>query len=606
MQPAPAELVGAQMPAAHLGHVPGTDVRELVEQLRHRLALDRRHMPPAVEWPEWLRIARFQDQARPRHPVRVLAMDEMAHDVERTPRLVAFIPSRPGVGEIAEKRVERGGRSTQQGERVFEMMRHTPLSYCAVCVLAACAPATPPSASHIDHVVNGLRPSIAVHDDSMVRWTLANRMQHYHVPGVSIAVIDSGKIVWARGFGVKEAGGTDSVTPTTIFQAGSISKPTFALGVMRLVQDGKLDLDQDVNAKLVSWHVPNNRFTQHEKVTLRRILSHNAGLTVHGFPGYEAGAPIPTVPQVLDGIKPANTEPVRVDTFPGAISRYSGGGTTVAMLLVTDVLHEPFAEFMRTTVLGPAGMVHSTYEQPLPTPRRPDAATGHNGQGVPVTGKYHTYPEMSAAGLWTTPSDLATLAILLQHTYAGQSSAIINQASFKQMLTVQKAPFGIGYEVKGNGPTLEFSHGGSDEGFISSFVAFAERGQGAVIMTNGDQGGNLIPEIGSAIAAEYGWPDYQQVVRSTVPVDSQRLAALAGAYHFPLPDSITLTVSANAGKLFLTLPSSDTVRLYPESDSTFFASNDGMPVAFTSAGGITVDGSFHGVKVPLHHPNDGH
>ncbi|HZS60853.1 MAG TPA: serine hydrolase domain-containing protein [Gemmatimonadaceae bacterium] len=491
------------------------------------------------------------------------------------------------------------------------MMRHRSISYCVAAVVAAgtltsCAPGKSRVASnHIQNIVNGLRPAITVRGDSIVRWTLENRMQHYHVPGVSIAVIDSGRIVWARGFGVKEAGGTDSVTPTTIFQAGSISKPTFALGVMRLVQDGKLDLDENVNNKLTSWHVPDNKFTVHEKVTLRRILSHNAGLTVHGFPGYEAGTPIPTVPQVLDGAKPANTAPVRVDTFPGAISRYSGGGTTVAMLLVTDLLHEPFPQFMQTTVLGPAGMTHSTYEQPLPVARRPDAATGHNSDGTAVVGKYHTYPEMSAAGLWTTPSDLATLAIVLQHTYAGQSSAIINQATFKQMLTVQKAPFGIGYEVSGSGPTLEFSHGGADEGFISSFVAFAERGQGVVIMTNGDGGGSLIQEITAAIAAEYGWPDHQQVVKTAVTVDSARLASLAGTYHFPLPDSLTLSVLANGGKLFLAIPSRDTTRLYAESDSTFFTADDAMPVAFT-ASGITIDGSFRGVKVPLHHPNDGH
>jgi CubicO group peptidase (beta-lactamase class C family) len=457
----------------------------------------------------------------------------------------------------------------------------------------------------MDQVINGLRSPVAVQGQPPVRWTLADRMRHYHVPGVSIAVIDSGKIAWAKGFGLKEAGGTDSVTTTTIFEAGSISKPTFSLGVMRLVQDGKLDLDEDVNVKLTSWHVPNNRFTEKEKVTLRRILSHNAGLTVHGFPGYEAGTPIPTVPQVLDGVKPANTAPVRVDTFPGAISRYSGGGTTVAMLLVTDFLHEPFPQFMQTTVLGPAGMTHSTYEQPLPAARAGDAATAHDGSGKPIPGKYHTYPEMSAAGLWTTASDLATLAILLQHTYAGQSSAVITESTFKQMLTVQKAPFGIGYEVSGSGPTLEFSHDGSDDGFIARFVAFTSRGQGLVIMTNADRGGDLIGEITAAVAGEYGWPDHQQVARATVAVDSQTLASLAGTYRFPLPDSITISVTVDSGRLALILPPADTTMLFAESDSTFFGEGQGMPVAFTH-GGMTIFGSYHGVRVPLLHPNDRH
>ncbi len=306
----------------------------------------------------------------------------------------------------------------QHASAVWSTMK--PWILATSALFAACAAQhapTPTVDPRVDRVIHGLRPGIAIQGQPPVRWTLAERMQHYHVPGVSIAVIDSGRIAWVQGFGVKTAGGADSVTPTTIFQAGSISKPTFALGVMRLVQNGTLNLDEDVNAKLVSWHVPNNRFTDTAKVTLRRILSHGAGLTVHGFPGYEAGARIPTVPQILDGLPPANTKPVRVDTFPGTISRYSGGGTTIAMLLVTDIVHEPFPTFMHDSVLGPAGMTHSTYEQPLPAALAPDAATGHDGNGVAIPGKYHTYPEMSAAGLWTTPSDLATLGIALQHTY---------------------------------------------------------------------------------------------------------------------------------------------------------------------------------------------
>jgi CubicO group peptidase (beta-lactamase class C family) len=477
---------------------------------------------------------------------------------------------------------------------------HTSLPAILAIAFVACGHPSPAPDPHIAAVIDSLRPMIAVQGEPPVRWTLAERMRHYHVPGVSIAVIDSGRIVWAKGFGLKSLGGTDSVTPTTIFEAGSVSKPTFALGVMRLVQDGTLNLDENVNDKLTSWHVPDNRFTTHEKVTLRRILSHNAGLTVHGFPGYETGSPIPTVPQVLDGIKPANTAPVRVDTFPGAISRYSGGGTTIAMLLVTDVTKEPFPEFMQRTVLGPAGMSHSTYEQPLPASRASDAASGYDQTGEAIKGKYHTYPEMSAAGLWTTPSDLATLAIVLQHTYAGQSSAIISQATFKQMLTIQKPPFGIGYVVTGSGPTLEFSHGGDDAGFVTSFIAFAERGQGLAIMANGENEG-LLGEITTAVASAYGWPNHQQQVRTPVPLSAQVLGSLAGTYKITIPDnpSGTLTVMSD-GKRLSVLESwrgvADTTELFAESDSTFLTVDDGSPIAFTP-GGITIYGYYHGVKL---------
>jgi CubicO group peptidase (beta-lactamase class C family) len=489
------------------------------------------------------------------------------------------------------------------------MIRHTTL--CALAVLAACNGPAPQGGmaadtARIARVVRSLRPGFAIAGETPVRWTLAERMAHFHVPGVSVAVIDSGRIVWARGFGVKEAGGTDSVTTATLFQAGSISKPVFALGVMRLVQDGVLDLDQDVNTRLSSWKVPENRFTATEKVTLRRILSHNAGLTVHGFPGYEPGVPVPTVPQVLDGTPPANTAPIRVDTFPGAISRYSGGGTTVAMLLVTDVTGKPFPAFMKETVLDPAGMTHSTYAQPLPADLVPLAATGHRGNGELVKGRYNTYPEMSAAGLWTTPSDLATLALALQRTHAGRDSAVIRPATLQQMFTVQKAPYGIGWALEGTGPDLVFEHNGADEGFLSAFEAFAERGQGAVIQTNGDNGGALMGEIMNAIADAYGWPTHRPSVRTAVSLPEATLAGLAGRYDLDVgePKPVRVVLQLERGRLMTSVPGEENAQdeLVAESDSTFFARQRGFRVRFVRNGrgeatGFTAFGDLHARKV---------
>jgi CubicO group peptidase (beta-lactamase class C family) len=444
--------------------------------------------------------------------------------------------------------------------------------------------------ARIDRVLAGLRPGMIIQGDSSPRWTLAERMQHYHVPGVSITVVDSGRIVYAKGFGLKDAGSPDSVTPTTRFQAASISKPTFALAVMRLVEAGTLNLDQNVNERLTSWHLPDNKFTAHEKVTLRRILSHSAGLTVHGFPGYEAGTPIPTLPQVLDGAKPANTAPVRVDTTPGAISRYSGGGTTIALQLVEDVTKEPFPAFMQRMVLTPAGMTHSTYEQPLPASLASEAATGHDTAGHAIPGKYHTYPEMSAAGLWTTPSDLVTLGLVLDSTYAGKDSSIVKPATLAQMFTVQKAPFGIGYQLQGTGHDLEYGHSGGNEGFISDFVMFPGRGQGVAIMTNANEGGNVVAEIEASLAAEYGWPDRQQKVRTFVTVDPKVLTAVAGHYRVKVEKNPTdVTVTADSGKLFVAAPPFiQRVQLMAESDSSFFTRDGGMPVVFhrTAAGRV--------------------
>ena len=207
---------------------------------------------------------------------------------------------------------------------------------------SASAEASTPDTARIERVLSGLRPPLEVTGRPTVKWTLAERMAYHEVPGVSIAVISGGRVEWARGIGVKEAGKADSITPTTLFQAASISKPVAATGMLRLVERGTLQLDTNVNGYLKSWKVPENKFTTTEKVTLRRIASHTAGLTVHGFPGYSPTDPIPTVVQVLDGAKPANTRPVRVDTTPGAISRYSGGGTTIMQQLLVDVTGKPF------------------------------------------------------------------------------------------------------------------------------------------------------------------------------------------------------------------------------------------------------------------------
>lgn len=367
--------------------------------------------------------------------------------------------------------------------------------------LGACQPRTPEQ--HMDRVLAGLRPE----GMGLARWTLAERMAHYKTPGVSIAVVEGGRIAWARGFGVKEAGRPDAITPDTLFQVASISKPVAALATMRLVQDGKLSLDADVNDDLRSWKLPENELTATEKVTLRRILSHTAGLTVSGFAGFASDEPLPTLPQVLDGLAPAKNAPVRVEAVPGSLSQYSGGGITVMQVLVEDVTGIPYPELLRRTVLDPLGMRHSTYEQPLPASMAPQAALAHDEEGNVLPGKWHSYPMQAAAGLWTTPSDLARMIIDVQETYAGRSSRVVDQSSIRQMLTVESPPFGLGFMVEGEGRNLRFSHNGINDGFRATFMGCAERGQGAVVMVNADST-ELPFEILRSIAAEYDWPGW--------------------------------------------------------------------------------------------------
>jgi CubicO group peptidase (beta-lactamase class C family) len=402
--------------------------------------------------------------------------------------------------------------------------------------------------------------------------SLDERMRHYRVPGVSIAVINDGRIEWAKGYGVLEAGGTVKVDTATLFQAASISKPVAAVAALRLVAQGRLALDADVNDALTSWRVEENAHTTSSKVTLRRLLSHNAGLTVHGFRGYAEGEAVPTLVQLLDGAAPANSPRVLPDTTPGAIWRYSGGGSSVAQLLMEDVTGTPFPELVRELVLAPAGMPHSTYEQPLPPPRHASAAVGHRMSGEPVAGRWHTYPELFAAGLWTTPSDLARLAIEVQRAYAGASDRVLSPAMARQMLEVQAGGYGLGFAVSRGDGWISFSHGGSNQGYRAILYAFADRGQGAVVMTSGDMGAELMSEVIRAIADVYDWPAQRAVARTIVPVNAARLAALEGTWRGEGPGgrSVNLAVRSDGTSLHVTgFPLGETT-MHHFGDDAFF------------------------------------
>ena len=352
-----------------------------------------------------------------------------------------------------------------------------------------------------------------------------------------------------------------------------------------------MNLDEDVNVKLKAWKVPDNEYTKNEKVTLRRIVSHSAGFTVHGFGGYRPDAAVPTVVQILDGQPPANSDPVRVVRVPGSKWSYSGGGFTVMQLLLTETTGSTFPELLSKEVLGPIGMTHSSFELPLPTSRKQHAATAYGGDGKPVDGGFHVYPEMAAAGLWTTPSDLALAAIEIQNDYAGKSNKILSQEMARQMLTHQKDAWGLGVNLSKAGQPLRFGHGGSNEGFQCDLQAYVDSGQGIAIMTNADGGTALIGEIERAVAREYGWPDFKVEEKATVRVDSTTLAAYVGTYRMNIsgPVQPNLRVTAdNARILFQAEPlGPEPVELFATSDTEFFSTR-GFSVTFAKNDSGTV------------------
>jgi len=335
--------------------------------------------------------------------------------------------------------------------------------------------------------------------------TLAERMAALHVPGVSVAFIENGEVKWARAYGVMAVGAPQPVTPTTLFQAASMSKAFAAAAALKLVEQGKLALDADVNTELKSWKVPDSPYTAQKKVTLRALLSHTAGLTVSGFPGYAAGAPVPTTLQILDGQPPSNTPAIRSWEEPGKYA-YSGGGYTVAQLMIVEAGGKPYPALLRDLVLSPAGMKASTFDQPLPQARLAGAASGHDRNGAVIAGARNTYPEYAAAGLWTTPSDYGRFMIGLQNAYAGRPHGLMKPASAQTMLTPVDAAYALGMSRGSRGGHPWFEHGGSNAGFQSDAFAFLDGPrQGVIVMTNADGGGALTGQILRTLSAAYGW-----------------------------------------------------------------------------------------------------
>ena len=444
----------------------------------------------------------------------------------------------------------------------------------AICTTAfgqAPASASPETQQHIQHIAANLLPAVVLKGDSgspsSATHTLAERMAALHIPGVSIAVLHHGVIEWAQGFGVTRIGGPP-VTADTLFQAGSISKPVAALAALRLVQQGKLSLDTDVNTYLTSWKLPADKVTGGKPVTLRHLLTHTGGTTVHGFPGYAAGTPVPTLVQVLNGEKPANTPAIRSEAAPGAVWNYSGGGFTIMQQAVLDVSKEPFPKLLSDTVLHPIGMSHSTYQQPLPANLIPSAAVPYDGKGNPVAGGAHTYPEMAAAGLWTTPSDLARYAIEIQTSLEGKSNHVLSPEMTRQMLTPGLGHWGLGVETGGSPSNPYFSHGGVNEGFESLFVAYNHGGEGAFITTNAQGGSALAEEIMRSIAVEYNWPDYRPVERTVVSVDPKTLAAYIGTFQVRPDFSVVFTLEN--GQLIGEPTGQPKIVFHPESETRFF------------------------------------
>lgn len=434
-------------------------------------------------------------------------------------------------------------------------------------------------------VEQGLLPGLVIKGEENEGMSLEDRMAHYNVAGVSIAVLKDGAIHWAKGYGVADSAQGTMVDTNTLFQAGSISKPVAALAALRLVEEGKLDLDAPVNTYLKTWKIPAHQWSESNPVTLRHLLTHTGGLTVHGFPGYTYADTFPSIDAVLQG--KGNTPAVFVDTEPGTNWRYSGGGYTIMEKVVEDVSGMPLEEYTQEYVLEPLGMTKSTYTQPLDKSFHKQASAAYDAQGQYYSGGWHNYPEQAAAGLWTTPQDLLRYAQGIQQAFAGNSFHVINQETTTAMLTKHNNDWGLGPSLMGSGDSLIFRHGGKNAGFSNVFLAFAKNeGDGLVVMTNSDQGTGLMQEVLRSASAYYGWGVAEPSQIDTVNISQTKQSAYAGDYVFSGEmkemQGYQVKLQWEEGILKIEDPQSGEVNyLWPTSLTTFIDKNTGDQVDFS-------------------------
>lgn len=411
------------------------------------------------------------------------------------------------------------------------------------------------------------------------KMNLMERMQYYRVPGVSLAVIDKLRVEWTMGYGFRRAGENNSITPETVFQAASLSQPVAGQTALHYVRTGKFQLNTGVNRLLRSWKLWEGDNINQREVTLFDLLTHTAGLVEWTFNGYSPDEEIPSSEQILEGLKPANSPCLRIVYSPGSEVRISELGFFLLQRLLEDVLDKPFADAASESVLKPLAMKRSAFSAVLPEALAGNAAVGHLRDGEPVKGGYNRYPELAAAGLWSTPNDMAVFVIDIMKTALGESDHVISPEAARAMLTPHVGNRGLAFKVEDEGDDLYFTIRGRNHGFECVLVAYPVRRQGVVIMTNSDNGSYLIDEILRGVSAVYEWPHFQQEVKTLYRLDPSIYKQYVGRYEIN-PEYI-LDVKFEDYYLVIQPTGQAPTKFYVENPSMFFSTDPLIRIRFT-------------------------
>lgn len=455
----------------------------------------------------------------------------------------------------------------------------------------------------IKQVENNLRGRVKISNNG---FNIQDRMKYYGVNGLSIAVIQNYNLIWAKGYGWADISEKRPVTNHTLFQAASNSKSLNAMAVLKLVQDHKIDLYADINNYLKSWRFPYDSVSKNKKINLADLLSHTAGLNAINFQGYNRKSKIPGIPEILDGKRPSNSQAVRSEFEPELKFQYSGGGTTISRLIVSDVMHQPYDKFMYENILEPIGMLTSFFTQPPPKDKLKFLATGYHIDGSEVENKFKVYPEQGPDGLWTTPSEMANFVIETMLAYVGKSSKILNQEMTKVQLTPyhdESSALGVFIQKRGN--ATYFTHGAGNEGFAGQYYGSLKDGNGVVIYSNSDNR-TIINEVVNSVATIYNWEDFCDTnIRKVIDLPDSIVQKYIGVY---LLDGELATIFKNkdgyyynAGNNNLKMCFTSEVNFFNQeslSDKTFNIDSLGNVIGFSRSGFGKVYSSAIKLKTP--------
>ncbi len=422
---------------------------------------------------------------------------------------------------------------------------------------------------NISKVENGLPSGVIFSDGTEIKYNIKDRMKFYKVPSVSIAVINNGKIEWAKSYGYADIQQKRVADVNTIYQAASISKSLNAMCVMKLYEQGKLSLNKNIRSYLKTWTFPDNEYSRGKLITIANLLGHTAGLGTEGFSGYSKNDTIPTLNAILAGKRPANNDAVKPILPPNTQAHYSGGGITPVRKILEDNINPDYAGLLQQTILQPLQMTHSSYSQTLNVTYE-NFAAAYDDSEKEVVGNFNIYPELAPDGLWSTSTDIAKLIISVQQSLQDKPG-ILKKATAEKMLTpvLNSTNMALGFFILQFGGEKYFAHTGHNLGYRGIYLGGMTNGKGVVILTNSENGEPLYNEILTSVAITYGWKGlYNPTMKTLVKVPDTLLDKYTGVYYGDTTTS-TIKIEKINGHLQLEGENGKDV-MYPTSNDTFF------------------------------------